>query len=212
MAEKSFWSDKKDREWVSNFFFYYGKYIIAALVLIIIIVCAAVSCVQKIEYDCEIYYMSDKHFESKVFDNVENALKDVVDDADGKQGVHVCFSDYTVVPESAATSDIDLYMTSKVHAEIAEGHGYIYVMNDQWREYCENSGLMEDISVYTGEEGPVYSYEITDNKFLNELGVKDNGKLYVGIRMLNNNRLDNKIEINRHKNAIKVLQYIIENN
>ena len=212
MAEKSFWSDKKDKEWISNFLFYYGKYIIAAILLIIIIVWATVSCVQKIEYDCEIYYMSDSHFESKVYDNVENALKDVVADANGRQGVQIVFSDYTVVPENAVSSDIDLVMTSKIHAEIAAGHGYLYIMNEQWNEYCVNSGLMEDISAYTGEPGPVYSYEVTDNAFLNELGVKNKGKLYAAVRMLNNDRLNNKLEINRHNNAIKVLKYIIENN
>lgn len=211
MAEKSFWGNKKDKEWFFNFFYYYGKYIIVALVLIAIIICAAVSCNRKTVYDCEIYYMSDTHFESKVFDNVEKALEDVVDDADGKQGVQVAFSDFTVVPDSGATSDIDLYMTAKVQAEIAEGDGYLYVMNEEWKDFCESSGLMEDISKYTGEESPFYSFEITDNKFLNELGVKDDQKLYVGIRMLNNNRLDDKIEINKHNNAIKVLKYIIEN-
>lgn len=212
MAEKSFWSNKKDKEWFSNFLFYYGKYIIVVIVFIAIIIWATVSCVQKTEYDCEIYYMADTHFESKIYDNVENELKKVLDDADGKQGVQVCFNDFTVVPEDAITSDIDLYMTSKVHAEIAAGHGYLYVMNDQWKEYCENSGLMEDISKYTGDSSPVYSFEITDNTFLNELGVKDNGRLYIGVRMLNNDRLDEKLEINRHNNAIKALKYIIENN
>lgn len=212
MAEKSFWSYKKDKEWFMNFFFYYGKFIIATLVIIAIITWAAVSCTRKVEYDCEIYYMSDKHFESKVFDGVEKALEDVVDDADGKQGVKVVFNDFTVVPENAATSDIDLIMQSKVHAEIAEGSGYLYVMNEEWKEYCENSGLMEDISKYTGEESPCYSFEITDNKFFNDLGVKDPGnKLYIGIRILNNNRLDDKVEINRNNNAVKVLKYIIEN-
>lgn len=212
MAEKSFWNDKKDKEWFANFFFYYGIYIAIGIGLILMLIWPVVSCVNKVEYDCEIYYMADKHFESKVYDNVENALVDVVDDANGKQGVHVSFSDFTVVPEAAATSDIDLYMTSKIHAEIASGHGYLYVMNDQWNEYCKNSGLMEDISKYTGEEGPVYFYEVTDNAFLNNLGVKYDGKLYVGLRMLNNDRLDNEVEIARHNNAIKVLKYIIENN
>jgi len=212
MAEKSFWGNKKDKEWFANFFHYYGIYIIVLIFFALVAWWGIDSCNKKINYDCEIYYMADKHFESNVYDNVENALKDVVDDADGKQGVQIVFNDYTVVPEDAITSDIDLYITSKIHAEIAEGHGYLYVMNDQWNEYCKNSGLMEDISMYTGEEGPVYSHEVTDNTFLNSLGVKGNGKLYIGIRMLNNDRKDDKVEITRHNNAVKVLKYIIENN
>lgn len=212
MAEKSFWGNKKDKEWFANFFHYYGKYIVVLLFFVAVAWVGIDSCNKKIDYDLEVYYMADQHFESKVFDNVENALKGIVEDADGKKGVQVSFNDFTVVPEDAATSDVDLYMTSKVHAEIAEGHGYLYVMNDQWNEYCENSGLMEDISVYTGEEGPVYSFEITDNAFLNNLGVKYDGKLYIGVRMLNNDRKDDEVEITKHNNAIKALKYIIENN
>ena len=211
MSEKSFWSNKKDKEWFSNFFFYYGKYIIAAIILIIIVVWATVSCVQKTEYDLEIYYMSDKHLGSKMFDNLENELKKVSKDADGKQGIQICFHDFTVVPENAATSDIDLYMTSKVHAEVASGHGYLYIMNEEWKDYCVNNEVMEDISSYTGEQGPVYSYEVTDNKILNDLGIKNDGKLYIGVRMLNVDRRDDKVEVKRHNNALKSLQYILEN-
>ena len=80
MAEKSFWGEKKDLEWVSNFFFYYGKFIIGFLVLVVVVVVGCISCINKVEYDCELYYMSDKHFMSTVFDNVENALTDVIDE------------------------------------------------------------------------------------------------------------------------------------
>ena len=37
MAEKSFWSNNKDKEWFSNFLFYYGKYISVVIVFIAII-------------------------------------------------------------------------------------------------------------------------------------------------------------------------------
>ena len=96
MAEKSFWGEKKDLEWVSNFFFYYGKFIAVFMLLAIIVIISCISCMNKVEYDCELYYMSDKHFMSQVFDNVENALAEVIDDVDGKHGNVVAFQDYTV--------------------------------------------------------------------------------------------------------------------
>ena len=211
MAEKSFWSEKKDKEWVANFFFYYTKHIIVILVLIAIVVWGCISCARKVEYDFEMFYLSDKHFDSKVFDNVEQALTDVVDDVDGKHGTVVSFNDYTAVPENAVTSDIDMVMTSKIHVEVAEGHGYLYIMNEDWVKFCVDGGLLEDISEYTGDETPCYFVEVTDNKLLNDLGVKNNGKLYAGIRVLNYGRMNDEIEIKRHKNAIKALQYIIKN-
>lgn len=211
MAEKSFWGEKKDLEWFSNFFFYYGKAIAFFLLLVAIVAVCCISCIKRVEYDCEIYYLSDKHFMTKVFDNVENALTDVVDDIDGKHGKVVEFVDSTAVSKDDVSNDMDLFMNSKNHMQIATGTGYLYIMNEEWYNYCYKGELLEDISEFTGDEQPVYCFEVTDNKFLNDLGVKDNGKLYVGLRLLNNDRLDDKIEISRHNNAKKVLKYIIEN-
>lgn len=211
MAEKSFWGEKKDLEWVSNFFFYYGKFIIVFLVLVVVVVVGCISCINKVEYDCELYYMSDKHFMSTVFDNVENALTDVIDDIDGKHGPVVAFQDYTVVSKEDASTDIDLAITSKIHMEIATGSGCVYIMNEDWYKFCYESELLEDISQYTGDDEPVYCFEVTDNKFLNDLGVKDNGKLYIALRSLNYDRLEDQDEINKHNNAKKVIKYIIDN-
>lgn len=211
MAEKSFWGGKKDLEWFSNFFFYYGKFIIAFLVLAFIIVVCCISCVNKVEYDCEIYYMSDKHFMSKVFDNVENALTDVIDDVDGKHGNVVAFHDYTAVTKDAISNDIDMVMTSKIHMEVAGGSGYLYIMSEEWYNFCHKGELLEDISQYTGDKEPVYCFEVTDNKFLNDLGVKDNGRLYVGLRCMNYDKMNDEDEIIKHNNAKKVLKYIIDN-
>lgn len=211
MAEKSFWGEKKDLEWVSNFFFYYGKFIIGFLVLVVVVVVGCISCINKVEYDCELYYMSDKHFMSTVFDNVENALTDVIDDIDGKHGPVVAFQDYTVVSKEDVSTDIDLAITSKIHMEIVTGSGYVYIMNEDWYKFCYESELLEDISQYTGDDEPVYCFEVTDNKFLNDLGVKDNGKLYIALRSLNYDRLEDQDEINKHNNAKKVIKYIIDN-
>ena len=211
MAEKSFWGEKKDLEWFSNFFYYYGKFILVFVLLAIIVVIGCISCMNKMEYDCELYYMSDKHFMSKVFDNVENALSDVIDDVDGKHGNVVAFHDYTSVAKEDVSNDVDLYISSKVHMDIATGRGYLYIMNENWYNFCQKGELLEDISEFTGDEQPVYCFEVTDNKFLNDLGVVDNGKLYIGLRGLNYDRLDDEDEIKRHNNAKKVLKYIIDN-
>ena len=212
MAEKSFWSDIKNKEWFSNFFFYYGKYIIVLIVFIIIFAGAAYSCTKKEVYDCEIYYISDQHLESKAFTGLENELKKVVDDVDGTQGVKVGVYDFTVVPENAAVSDVDLYIESKVHMEIATGHGYLYIMNELWKDYCVNNDIMEDISSYTGETAPVYCCEISNNTLLNNLGIKNEEKLYIGIRKLNNDRVDDTVEVKKQNNAKKVFEYILKNN
>ena len=211
MAEKSFWSYKKDKEWFMNFLFYYGKYLIVLIVIAAIIVTCCISCAKRVVYDFEMFYLSDKHFDSRVFDNVENALVDVVDDVDGKNGTVVSFNDYTAVPEDAVVSDIDMVMTSKIHVEVAEGHGYLYIMNEDWVKFCVDGELLEDISKYTGDESPCYYTEITDNKFLNDLGVKNNGRLFAGIRVINYDRMSDDAEIKRHDNAFKALEFILKN-
>lgn len=211
MAEKSFWGEKKDLEWFSNFIYYYSKYIVFFLVLAVIVTISCISCARKIEYDCEIYYLSDKHFMSDVYDNVENALVDVIDDVDGKHGNIVAFHDYTAVSKDAVSNDIDLVMTSKIHMEVANGNGYLYVMNEEWYNFCVKNELLEDISEFTGDKNPIYCFEITDNKFLNELGVKDNGKLYIGLRCMNYDDIDDNKHVKKYNNAKKVIKYVIDN-
>ena len=108
------------------------------------------------------------------------------------------------------TSDIDMVMTSKIHVEVAEGHGYLYIMNEEWLNFCMGAELLEDISEYTGEESPCYYVEVTDNEFLNSQGVKNNGRLYAAVRTLNYDRLDDEVEIKRHDNAFKALKFILK--
>ena len=211
MAEKSFWGEKKNLEWFSKFIYYYGKFIIVFIVLAVIVTIGCISCVRKVEYDCEIYYLSDTHFMSEVYDNVENALTDVIDDVDGKDGKIVAFHDYTAVSKDAVSNDIDLVMTSKIHMEVANGNGYLYVMNEEWYNFCNENELLEDISEFTGDTEPVYCFELTENQFLNNLGVENNGKLYVGLRCMNYDDLEDEKHINKYNNAKKVIKYIIEN-
>ena len=84
-------------------------------------------------------------------------------------------------------------------------------MNEEWYNFCHDGELLEDISSYTGDKQPVYCFEVTDNRFLNDMGVKDNGRLFVGLRGMNYDKLDDEDEINKHKNAKRVLKYIIDN-
>ncbi len=211
MADKSFLSEKKDKEWFSNFFFYYGKYVIAGTLLLLFLIYGLVTCINRTEYDLEMYYFAGKSLELSAFDNVEKNLSDVVDDIDGKQGVNVAFSDYSIDYDDITAAEMNTSLYMKIQAELSYGDGYLYIMNDKWLKFCSDAELLQDISQYTGDDSPCYYVEVTDNKLLNDLGVKCSEKLYAGVRILDNDRKNKELYINRHKNALKVIKYIIEN-
>lgn len=211
MADKSFWREKKDKNWISNFFFYYSKHLIFFCLLTALIVYGCFSCSKKIDYDLEIYYMGEQYLSLEAFDNVEKEFANVIDDLDGKDGITVSFNDYTIVSGNDDTAERDMVMVLKINSEVAEGEGYLYFMNDDWLKFCMDNEVLEDISKYTGDSEPCYFMEINDNTLLNNLGVITDGNLYVGVRILNDNRKDNEIQINKYNNAIKALKYIIEN-
>ena len=211
MAEKSFWNEKKDKEWFSNFLFYYSKHMIAIVFVVIIVVGSCISCANRVEYDLEMYYLSDKNISNKVFDNATQTFSKVIDDIDAEHGKVAFVHNLTIYTDNTANAQMNMAMTMKAFAEMSEGNGYLYIMNEDWKNYCEEDGLLGDISKYTGNAEPHYALEITDNKLMNDLGVKIDGKLYVGVRVLNSDRSKDKMHILRHNNAIKALQYIIEN-
>lgn len=211
MAEKSFWSDKKDLKWLSNFWFYYKKVVFAGIAVLLFVIYGCVSCARTIDYDLEMYYFGSKQLSSDVFDNTAAEFRELADDADGKAGVNAICLNLAIVDESEATSEVDLVMNSKVHIEIAEGDGYLYIMNDDIYGYCMEAELLEDISKYTGDKSAVYCVEITNNNIMKSLGYTTGEKLYMGVRVLNNNRIGKEIYEKKHNNAMKVIEYICKN-
>ncbi len=208
MAEKSFWKEKKDAEWISNFFFYYKKHLIAFIFILFIFLYGCVSCMNKINYDLEIYYVSDKYIDTEAFGKAEKQFAEVVDDVDGKDGKAVLFNDFAISEDS--DYQMITAMNMKIQVEFAEGNGYLYFANDYWADFCSKSEFMEDISKYTGDDSPCYFVDVSDNKMLNELGIKHDGKIYVGVRILSDKHTNDEERIKKHDNAIAVLKYILE--
>lgn len=212
MADKSFWKDKKDAKWFANLWYYYKKVFLAGLLVTILLVYGVVSCIRTIDYDLEMYYMGQNHLTSDVFDKTKDCFSKIADDVDGKDGTQVICHDFSAPDDSQASSEIDFAMQSKVQIEIAEGEGYVYIMSEKWLDYCVKCELLEDISEYTGEGKAVYAVEITDNKLMNSLGFDSDEKLFVGIRILNNNRVGKEKYEKKHNNALKVIEYICKEN
>ncbi len=209
MAEKSFWSDKKDIKWFANLWYYYKKVFFISIAVILIIVYGVISCARTVDYDLLMYYFGSTHLNSETFDDAARYFEGVLEDADGKGGVNVLCNNLTSVEAPEAATEIDMVMQSKIHIEIAEGDGYLYIMTKKWLDYCTESDLLEDVSEYIGADEAVYAIEITDNKLMDEFGFSGSEEaLYVGVRALNNNRIGKTLHEKKQANAFLALKTI----
>lgn len=209
MAEKSFWSEKKDIKWFANLWYYYKKVFFVSIAVILIIVYGVISCARTVDYDLQMYYFGSTHLNSAVFDDTEKYFEGVLNDVDLKHGVNVLCSNLAAVEAPEAATEIDMVMQSKIHIEIAEGDGYLYIMTKNWLDYCLESELLEDVSGYIGADEAVYAVEITDNALMGELGFSaSEDALYVAVRALNNNRIGKSSHEQKQANAFLALQTI----
>ena len=211
MADKSFWSEKKDKTWLKNFWFYYGKMVIISACVLAIVICGVVSCARTIDHDLLVYYMGSEHLAPEVYENTGKAFVELIDDADGKHGKNAMCLDMVISDSSEQPTEMDMVMHTKVQIEMAEGDGYLYIMSQKMYDYCMQMEVLEDISKYTGDETSTYGIQINDNKLMQSLGYTTEQPLYMGVRVQNQNRIGKEIFETKYNNAVKVIQYVYNN-
>lgn len=207
MADKSFWGDKKDKVWLQNFWYYYKKVVIWGLIVLVCVVYGLVECARKVDYDMMAYYLGSGGLPEGTLANASAAFTELVDDADGKDGVNVRIMDLGFPPNS---QDIEKQktMASRIQAELISGKGYLYIMNRDLYVYCKGYEMLEDISEYTGDDEPVYAIDIKNNEYFKDFGFVTGEELYLGLRKIDTKREGKEIYKIKHNNAEKVIEYV----
>ena len=93
MADKSFWHDKKDRVWLQNFWYYYKFVILGVVIAAAVVIAMVVNIVNQVQYDLTVYYMGNYTLSRELFERTEHAFEQLIDDADGKDGIHLSYED-----------------------------------------------------------------------------------------------------------------------
>ena len=211
MADKSFWSEKKDKTWLKNFWFYYGKMVIIGAIVAGLLIYGVVSCARTVDNDLLVYYMGSEHLDTEVYESTGKAFVELIDDADGKHGENALCIDMVISDNNEQATEMDMMMNTKVQIEMAEGDGYLYIMSQKMYDYCMQMEILEDISKYTGDETVTYGIQINDNKLMQSLGYETEQPLYMGVRVQNKNRVGKEIFEIKYNNAVKVIQYVYNN-
>ncbi len=208
MAQKSFWKNKKDKKWISDFFFYYKAHIALLVFVIIGLAYGFSSCSQRAFYHMEAYYISDIAPGSDGLSAAEDRFAAVIDKAEGKGEAKVRIRDYSLLPDAIDDAQAKSTQATEIQLELAHGDGYLYIVDKNWASYCTAMGIMDDISALTGSDESQYFAELPGDELIE--GYPPGQRLYLGLRTLNKDVKNNEGHKIKHKNAQRVLSAIIE--
>lgn len=206
MAEKSIWQHKKDAKWFLDFWYYYKKHVLAGVLVLICIVATVISCARKVNYDLEMYCFDSGAIQPDALEAISADFESVIVDADKKDGKNVFCWNIPLVAENKTVGENS--SKTKIILELAQGKGYLFFMNQEIYDFCLENNILEDISAYVGEEEPVYAVDVTENEFLRSKGFLPAEKIYMAARVINKNNQDDEFNEIKHKNALKVIEYM----
>ena len=210
MADKSFWSEKKDKSWWQNFWFYYRFRIIGAVIALAFVLVGIKQCVTRVTPDLSVSIAVAHGIPDEVISGMENSFAEVIDDIDGKNGVVADV--YTVdLPSGGVSNGFEVNSAQQLFLEMAAGESYLYIMDRDRFVASRNSGIFTDISDITDGDEPTYYIDVTGNKYLESLGFKTDYTVCAGVRNIPESRKKMKNEDKKQENALKLLKKIVEN-
>ena len=183
MADKSFWSEKKDSEWFKNFIYYYKIHIIVILFLIVSIVYTVNTIVNQVNPDISIDFFGGIYMEQDANSKFKNYFSTIINDIDGKDGKVVTTVQRMQTSLMGDDSEIEQALAQALMIELTVGESYLYIVNDYYLNDFENSGVLLDLSTIQPElEAGTLSFKIDDNELLKHFADTATEPLYLCVR------------------------------
>lgn len=208
MADKSFFSEKKDKAWFSNFWFYYRFHIMIIGFFLVLSVVAITQCMHNVTPDLAVSYISAQHLDETIMHKMTEEFTNYISDVDDKDGVVVDI--YRMKLPDATQDDNDVNIYKQVMLELAAGESYLYLMDKDIFQMYADGGVFLDISEVTGDQAPVYGVNVKDNAFLQSLGLKPEKDLYICLRKIMESREGEEVEVKKQENAWSLLRAILK--
>ena len=207
MSEKSFWKEKKDKNWLKNFWFYYKYRIILGAMLITFFTVWIVSCVRSINYDLIGYYIGEDPVGKDFRINAANKFKELIDDVNDDGEINFDLQNLTSGDVDNITSESDYAMQTAIQFEMIEGEGYLYLLDEVFYKHCLKTELLKDISDITGDSSAVYAISVENNPLIKEIGYSSDKNLYMCVRVINTKQRSEDEQIKFQNNALKIIKY-----
>lgn len=171
MADKSFWSNKKDKTWFKNFWYYYKIHIYVLIAVILVTGYTVRECAKKVNPDISINFVAEKFLSKDAVNSITEYFKPLINDVDGKDGNNVTVVQYTVSDSSENGTDMQMAvaMREAILLELALGESYIYIVDDTQIELFKQSEVLLDLSEISDLPKNTYSLDIQNNKLFSEL-------------------------------------------
>lgn len=228
MAEKYGTMPKRfTKEWWEHYWYYYKWRFGFALLTIAVVTVTCVQCASRIDYDATMSYIGCKYYYPQ---NVEVLIKaienDVIDDANADGKVFANFLQMNVAkagsPDEA--TEYNNAMHSKIAVQLQAGDTYLYLFNRQELDRMLSRDAAEHIfvkaeDIYKNEipesrlvkkDDVVYGVSVEGNKFLEDHKFMSED-VYLAVRRMRQGDEDDEEEIAKYNNAIKIANYIVEN-
>ena len=188
MPDKSFFKDKKDKEWFANFFYYYKLHMVSIGVMIFFVAIGAVQCAQSVRYDLSVIIGGDVPINDVQLDELADIFSQYLDDGNSDS--------------SAAVNVTTMADRQQLFLEMGAGESYLYLMPHEIFRIFENENQFIDISDLIGADVPTYGISYRP--------YPDAEVLHAGVRIIAKENVENEVDIMRQNNAKKVLRMMFE--
>ncbi len=216
MADKSFWSDKKDKVWLKNFWYYYRVHVLVSFAVILVLVFTVRDCMLRIDPDLSINCISSSFITDEAANNIKEYFTPMITDADGQDGQALAFVQHNVTdPENGGDPQMAMAIQQAIMLELAVGESYLYILDENYYQRFKENEILLDLSEVADLPKDTYSVEIQNNKLFNELvGYEIAEPLHMCIRVLTQSVKEKDIPIMKlhQENAAKILNEFIKQN
>lgn len=205
---------KFTKDWWDYIWTYYKWYFVSAFIALILIVTTAVQCANRIDYDLTVSYVGDKYFDETAQEQVEAAMAEQIDDADGNGQKDVFFQLLNVGGTEQTDAQYQMAMQIKVSTEYAAGETFLYLYSKTELDSLLQTGSADGLFVSTSEwmeEGgsdTEFAVDLEGNAFFEQYGIPTDG-LYMAVRAIRADEAEEQVHVIRSANAVKLANYII---
>ncbi len=183
MADKSFWSEKKDFEWFKNFIYYYKIHIIVVLFLIVATVYTVTTIVNQVDPDISIDIYGGVYMEPETNQKFKEYFSTIVNDIDGKNGKVVDVVQRMQSSLMGNDVEVEQAIGQSIMIELTVGESYVYIVNEEYLDDFENSGVLLDLSTIQPElQKGTLSLRIDDNELLKHFAGGVTEPIYLCVR------------------------------
>lgn len=203
-----------------NYWEYYKLHTIAVLFVVILTAVGVRSCMNKVDIDLNVMYVGE--YLMPMPEKLEAMLKESVKDVDGDGKVTINISNDAYSGGKDVEAGVAIF--NKIDAELMAGDPFILMTDEVYIGRFENTSALQPIEdIIEGKDipeenikrdsktGAAIAVDVSNMPIGMEVGALTGKKIYVGIKVLPKDKMDNEkyVELfEESKNALgKMLEY-----